>query len=52
MQIEGYVHLLRPHPVATKDHKDITDMLKAVQEIGRVRMPNPKAPNKEAAIPA
>ena len=36
MQIEGYLCLLSRHPVGTEDHKDITDVLNAVQEIGRV----------------
>ncbi|KAK9988546.1 hypothetical protein SO802_028785 [Lithocarpus litseifolius] len=30
IMIEGYVRLLRRHPVGTEDHKDITDVLKAV----------------------
>ncbi|KAL0004823.1 hypothetical protein SO802_012384 [Lithocarpus litseifolius] len=44
-----YVCLLSRYPVGTKDHKDITDVLKVVQEIGRVQPPNPEAPNEEAA---
>ncbi|XP_075674774.1 serine/threonine-protein phosphatase 7 long form homolog [Castanea sativa] len=51
-KIEGYARLLRRHPVGTEDHKDITDVLKAVQEIGRVQPPIPEAPNEEAATPA
>ncbi|KAF3961442.1 hypothetical protein CMV_013932 [Castanea mollissima] len=51
IMIEGYACLLRHHPVGTKDHKDITDVLKAVQEIGRVQPPIPKALNEEAATP-
>uniref|UniRef100_A0A7N2KWA8 Peptidase C19 ubiquitin carboxyl-terminal hydrolase domain-containing protein n=1 Tax=Quercus lobata TaxID=97700 RepID=A0A7N2KWA8_QUELO len=34
-----------------EDHKDITDVLKAVQEIGHVQSPNPEASNEEAATP-
>ncbi|KAL0007484.1 hypothetical protein SO802_008986 [Lithocarpus litseifolius] len=50
--IEGYVRLLRRHPVGTEDHKDIIDVLTAVHEIGRVQPPIPEAPNEEAATPA
>ncbi|XP_075658619.1 uncharacterized protein LOC142628393 [Castanea sativa] len=50
--IEGYARLLRRHPVGTEDHKDITDVLNAVQKIGRVQPPIPEAPNEEAATPA
>ena len=49
MQIEGYLRLLSRHPVGTEDHQDITDVLIAVQAIGRVRPPDPKVPNEEAA---
>ncbi|XP_075662656.1 uncharacterized protein LOC142632124 isoform X2 [Castanea sativa] len=52
IMIEGYACLLRRHPVGTEDHKDITDVLNAVQEIGRVQPPIPEAPNEEAATPA
>ncbi|KAK9997026.1 hypothetical protein SO802_021712 [Lithocarpus litseifolius] len=52
IMIEGYVRLLRRHPVGTEDHKDIIDVLQAVQEIGRVQPPDPEAPNEEAATPA
>ena len=52
MQIEGYLCLLSRHPVGTEDHKDITDVLTAVQVIGRVQPPDPEAPNEEAATPA
>ncbi|KAK9986427.1 hypothetical protein SO802_031378 [Lithocarpus litseifolius] len=52
LMIEGYVRLLRRHSMGTKDHKDITDVLKAVHEIGRVQPPIPEAPNEEAATPA
>ncbi|KAF3968448.1 hypothetical protein CMV_007669 [Castanea mollissima] len=52
IMIEGYARLLRRHPVGTEDHKDITDVLNAVQEIGRVQPPIPEAPNEEAATPA
>ena len=52
MQIEGYLRLLSRHPVGTEDHQDITDVLIAVQVIGRVWPLDPKAPNKEAATPA
>ncbi|XP_075645274.1 serine/threonine-protein phosphatase 7 long form homolog [Castanea sativa] len=48
-RIKGYIRLLRRHPVGTEDHKDITDVLKAMQEIGRVQPPIPEAPNEEAA---
>ena len=37
------------HPVGTEDHQDITDVLTAVQVIGRIRPPDPEAPNEEAA---
>ncbi|XP_030946469.1 vegetative cell wall protein gp1-like [Quercus lobata] len=49
--IEGYLRLLRHHPVGTPDYKDITDVLKAVNEIDRVQTHIPEAPNKEAATP-
>ena len=52
MQIEGYVRLLMRHLMGTEDHKDITDVLEAVHEIGRVQPPEPKASNEEAATPA
>ncbi|KAF3948461.1 hypothetical protein CMV_025547 [Castanea mollissima] len=52
IMIEGYARLLRRHPVGTEDHKDITDVLNAVQEIGRVQAPIPEASNEEAATPA
>ncbi|KAF3972561.1 hypothetical protein CMV_003939 [Castanea mollissima] len=52
IMIEGYACLLRRHPVGTEDHKDITDVLNAVQEIGRVQPPIPEALNEEAATPA
>ncbi|KAF3951833.1 hypothetical protein CMV_022558 [Castanea mollissima] len=52
IMIEGYARLLRRHPVGTEDHRDITDVLNAVQEIGRVQAPIPEAPNEEAATPA
>ena len=38
--------------MGTEDHQDITDVLTAVQVIGRVRLSDPEAPNKEAATPA
>ena len=38
--------------MGTEDHKDITDVLKAVQEIGRIQLLDPKAPNEDAATPA
>ena len=49
MQVEGYLRLLSHHPVGTEDHQDITDVLTAVQVIGRVRLPDLEAPNEEAA---
>ena len=52
MQVEGYLHLLSRHLVGTEDHQDITDVLTAVQVIGRVRPPDPEAPNEEAATTA
>ncbi|XP_030924948.1 uncharacterized protein LOC115951976 [Quercus lobata] len=52
LMIEGYLRLLSRHPVATKDHQDITDVLTAVQAIGSVRSPDPEVLNKEAATPA
>ncbi|KAF3963547.1 hypothetical protein CMV_012072 [Castanea mollissima] len=52
IMIEAYTRLLRRHPVGTEDHKDITDVLKAMQEIGRVQPPIPEAPNEEAATPS
>ncbi|KAF3959806.1 hypothetical protein CMV_015414 [Castanea mollissima] len=51
LMIEGYVCLLKCHPVGMKDHKDITDVLNVVQEIGRVKPPIPKNPNEEAVTP-
>uniref|UniRef100_A0A7N2RB12 CRAL-TRIO domain-containing protein n=1 Tax=Quercus lobata TaxID=97700 RepID=A0A7N2RB12_QUELO len=50
--IEGYVRLLRHHPVGTEDHNDITEVLTAVQAMTRVQPPNPEAPIEEAAMPA
>ena len=38
--------------MGTEDHQDITDVLTAVQVIGRVRPPDPEAPNEEAATTA
>ena len=38
--------------MGTEDHQDITDVLTAVQVIGRVRPSDPEAPNEEAATPA
>ena len=35
--------------MSTEDHQDITDVLTAVQVIGRVQPLDPKAPNEEAA---
>ncbi|XP_075664281.1 uncharacterized protein LOC142633904 [Castanea sativa] len=49
--IEGYVRLLRRHPVGTEDHKDITEVLTAVHAIERVQPPIPEALNEEAATP-
>ncbi|XP_065626285.1 extensin-like [Quercus suber] len=51
-KIEGYLCLLSYHLVGTEDHKDITDVLNAVQEIGRVQPSDPEAPNEDAATPA
>ncbi|KAF3966587.1 hypothetical protein CMV_009322 [Castanea mollissima] len=51
-KIEGYVRLLRCHSVGTEDHKDITNVLKAVQEIGCVQPPILEALNEEATTPA
>ncbi|KAK7855805.1 hypothetical protein CFP56_026467 [Quercus suber] len=51
-QIEGYVRLLTHHPVGMKDHKDITDVLEVMHEIGRVQPPNSEASNVEVATPA
>ena len=48
-QIEGYLRLLRRHRVGIPDYKDIIDVLKAVNEIDRVRGHISKAPNEEAA---
>ena len=48
LQIEGYLHLLRRHEVGTPDYKDITDVLKAVNEIECVRGHIVEAPNEEA----
>ncbi|KAL0012771.1 hypothetical protein SO802_007879 [Lithocarpus litseifolius] len=47
--IEGYLHLLRRHPVGTPNYKDIIDVLKAVNEIDRVQAHIHEAPNEEAA---
>ena len=52
VQIEGYVRLLRRHPMGTKDHNDITKVLTAVQAMTRVQPPIPEAPIEEAAMPA
>ena len=52
MQIEGYVRMMRRHPVGTEAHNDIINVLEAVHEIGRVRPREPEAPNEEAATPA
>ena len=49
LHIEGYLRLLRRHRVGTLDYKDITDVLKAVNEIDRVRGHIAKAPNEEAS---
>ncbi|XP_075647980.1 uncharacterized protein LOC142618829 [Castanea sativa] len=49
--IEGYVRLLRRHPVGTEDHKDITEVLTAVHAIERVQPPIPEAPNEEVPTP-
>uniref|UniRef100_A0A7N2N3Z4 Aminotransferase-like plant mobile domain-containing protein n=1 Tax=Quercus lobata TaxID=97700 RepID=A0A7N2N3Z4_QUELO len=49
--IEGYVRLLRRHPVGTEDHNDITEVLTAVQVMTRVQPPIPEAPIEEAAMP-
>uniref|UniRef100_A0A7N2N748 Aminotransferase-like plant mobile domain-containing protein n=1 Tax=Quercus lobata TaxID=97700 RepID=A0A7N2N748_QUELO len=49
--IEGYVRLLRRHPVGTEDHNDITEVLTAVQAMTRVQPPIPEAPIEEAAMP-
>ncbi|KAF3967255.1 hypothetical protein CMV_008721 [Castanea mollissima] len=51
LMIEGYVRLLGRHPVGTEDHNDIIDVLKAVQEIGRIQSPIPEASNEEADTP-
>ena len=37
--------------MGTEDHQDITDVLTAVQVIGRVRPSDPEVPNEEAATP-
>ncbi|KAK7833516.1 hypothetical protein CFP56_025577 [Quercus suber] len=50
-QIEGYLRLLSRHPMGTEDLKDITDVLNAVQEIGRVRSLDLEAPNEDIATP-
>ena len=52
MQIERYLRLLSHHPVGAEDHKDIIDVLNAVQEIGRVQPSDPEASNKDVATPA
>ena len=52
MKIEGYLRLLNRHLVGTEDHKDITDVLKAVQEIGRIQPLDPEALNEDVATPA
>ncbi|KAF3957633.1 hypothetical protein CMV_017375 [Castanea mollissima] len=49
--IEGYIRLLRRHPVGTEDHKDITEVLTAVHAIERVQPPIPEAPNEEVPTP-
>ena len=49
LHIEGYLHLLRRHRVGTLDYKDITDVLKAVNEIDRVHGHIVKASNEEAS---
>ena len=49
LHMEGYLHLLRRHRVGTLDYKDITDVLKAVNEIDRVHGHIVKAPNEEAS---
>ena len=49
MQIEEYLRLLSRHPVGTEDHKEIINVLNAVQEIGRVQPPDPEALNEDAA---
>ncbi|KAK7844701.1 hypothetical protein CFP56_010604 [Quercus suber] len=51
LMIEGYLRLLNRHPPGTEDHKDIIDVLIAVQAIGYVRPPDPEAPNEEVATP-
>ncbi|KAK7858661.1 udp-rhamnose/udp-galactose transporter 5, partial [Quercus suber] len=51
LMIEGYLRLLRRHPVGTPDYKDITDVLKAVNEIGRVQPHICESLNEEAATP-
>ena len=51
VQIEGYVCLLRRHPMGMEDHKNITDVLKAIQEIDHVQPLIPEALNEEAATP-
>ena len=38
--------------MGTEDHKDIIDVLNAMQEIGRVRPLDLEAPNEDAATPA
>ena len=43
--------MLTHHPVGTKDHKDIIDVLEAVHEIGHVQPPELEASNEEAATP-
>uniref|UniRef100_A0A7N2MJ75 Aminotransferase-like plant mobile domain-containing protein n=1 Tax=Quercus lobata TaxID=97700 RepID=A0A7N2MJ75_QUELO len=52
LMIEGYVRMMRCHPVGTEEHNDIINVLEAVHEIGRVRPREPEAPNEEAATPA
>ena len=49
MQIEEYLRLLSRHPIGTEDHKEIINVLNAVQEIGRVQPPDPEALNEDTA---
>ncbi|XP_030924492.1 serine/threonine-protein phosphatase 7 long form homolog [Quercus lobata] len=51
LMIEGYVCVMRRHPVGMEEHNDIINELEAVHEIGRVRPREPEAPNEEAATP-
>ncbi|XP_050290355.1 serine/threonine-protein phosphatase 7 long form homolog [Quercus robur] len=52
VMIEGYVRMMRRHPVGTEAHNDIINVLEAVHEIGRVRPREPEGPNEPAATPA